>query len=75
MSGKVVVITGGNSGIGYATAKALAILGAHVILACRSEMRAVAVSTLTTLAIHIENAHATVAGDNNLHVVDRRSTG
>ena len=46
MSGKVVVVTGGNSGIGYATAKALAVMGAHVILACRSELRAVAVSPL-----------------------------
>ena len=48
MSGKVAVVTGGNSGIGYATAKALAVLGAHVIIACRSEQRAVAVSTRTT---------------------------
>jgi NAD(P)-dependent dehydrogenase (short-subunit alcohol dehydrogenase family) len=46
MRGKVVVVTGGNSGIGYATAKALAVLGAHIILACRSEQRALAVSTL-----------------------------
>ena len=43
MSGKVAVITGGNTGIGYATAKALAMLGAHVIIACRSEERAVRV--------------------------------
>jgi NAD(P)-dependent dehydrogenase (short-subunit alcohol dehydrogenase family) len=42
MQGKVAVITGGNTGIGYATAKALAMLGAHVIIACRSEERAVA---------------------------------
>ena len=44
MRGKVVVITGGNTGIGYATAKALAMLGAHVVMACRSEERAVGVS-------------------------------
>ena len=45
--GKVAVVTGGNCGIGYATAKALALLGAHVIIACRSEERALAVRTNT----------------------------
>ena len=34
---KVAVITGANTGIGYETAKALAILGVHTIIACRSE--------------------------------------
>ena len=34
---KVAIVTGGNTGIGYETAKALAILGAHMIIACRSE--------------------------------------
>ena len=34
---KVAIVTGGNAGIGYETVKALAILGAHTIIACRSE--------------------------------------
>ncbi len=38
-SGKVVVITGANSGLGFATAEALARNGATVIMACRSEER------------------------------------
>ena len=46
LSGKVVIITGGNSGLGYETAKALAGMGAHTIIACRSEERATAVSGL-----------------------------
>ena len=36
LEGKVAVITGANRGIGYATAVALAELGAHAVVTCRS---------------------------------------
>lgn len=36
MQGKVVLITGANTGIGRVTARELALQGAHVFLACRS---------------------------------------
>ena len=36
---KVIIITGGNSGLGYETGKALALKGAEVFLACRSTER------------------------------------
>ena len=39
-SGKLAIVTGANSGIGLETARWLALRGARVILACRSEARA-----------------------------------
>jgi NAD(P)-dependent dehydrogenase (short-subunit alcohol dehydrogenase family) len=44
LSGKVVIVTGGNAGIGYETAKAIAAMGAHTIIACRSLDKANAVT-------------------------------
>lgn len=40
MTGKIVIVTGANSGIGKATARQLADLGATVVLACRCKERA-----------------------------------
>ena len=46
LTGKVAIVTGGNTGIGYETAKALVRLGAHTFIGCRSKERAEAVSPL-----------------------------
>jgi NAD(P)-dependent dehydrogenase (short-subunit alcohol dehydrogenase family) len=40
LSGKTAVVTGANSGLGKATAEALAAKGATVVMACRSRQRA-----------------------------------
>ncbi|XP_078000563.1 retinol dehydrogenase 12-like [Glandiceps talaboti] len=41
MSGKTVIVTGANTGIGYETAKQISMMGAKVIVACRSEDKAI----------------------------------
>lgn len=40
LSGKKVIVTGANSGVGYEAARAFAEKGAHVIFACRSRQKA-----------------------------------
>ncbi len=40
LTGRVALVTGANSGIGYQTVRALADHGAHVIMACRDEEKA-----------------------------------
>ncbi|GJJ76172.1 hypothetical protein EMPS_08531 [Entomortierella parvispora] len=42
LEGKVAIVTGANTGLGYATVVALAGHGAHVFLACRSQEKALA---------------------------------
>ncbi|KAH8814642.1 hypothetical protein DL96DRAFT_419356 [Flagelloscypha sp. PMI_526] len=42
LSGKIALVTGGNTGIGYCTAKALLEHNAKVYLAARSEVKAMA---------------------------------
>jgi NAD(P)-dependent dehydrogenase (short-subunit alcohol dehydrogenase family) len=44
LTGKMALVTGGNSGIGYKTAEILLYLGGNVILACRSREKAEAAS-------------------------------
>jgi retinol dehydrogenase-13 len=43
MDGKVCILTGATSGVGYQAAKRLARGGAHLVLVCRSREKAVKV--------------------------------
>ncbi len=54
-SGRVAVVTGANSGIGYETARALADKGATVVLACRNAAKAQA----ALARIHAESPRGT----------------
>jgi len=55
-SGRTIIVTGGNSGIGYEAAAALAGKGAYVVLACRDRQRA----TEAVEGIHRAHRHARV---------------
>lgn len=57
--GKVALVTGANSGVGFAAAKKLAERGATVVLACRSEDRGREAEALITqhLQQHQQEAH------------------
>lgn len=57
LSGKTIIVTGGNSGIGYQAALALAGKGARVVLACRDQAKA------NTAASTIRAAHPKAAVD------------
>jgi len=58
LTGKVIIVTGSNSGIGFEVAKEFTRRGAHTILACRSMNRAQAAQDLITASL--PDAHAEI---------------
>ena len=56
LSGKTIIVTGGNSGIGYEAAKVFAAKGAHTVLACRNPAKGE--SALSELKQNAPNASA-----------------
>lgn len=58
-TGKIAIITGANTGLGYETALALAQKGAHVVMACRNTQKAEAAKL--ELLKHAPNASVEIA--------------
>ncbi len=70
-SGRTVLVTGGNAGLGYQTARELARRGARVLLAARDRARGAA--ALERLGTEAPASHAELA--TNLQVAGPRSGG
>lgn len=60
LSGKIALVTGGSSGIGLETAKALALGGCHVIIAVRDTSKAQSIPPFSSSA-NVEWAHLNLA--------------
>lgn len=61
LTGHVAVVTGGNSGVGYETARALARGGARVVLACRDVAKGEAAATAINADVAVAAAMGTSA--------------
>lgn len=76
-TGKKIIITGANSGIGFETARKLAAFGAEIIMVCRSHERGKAAldeilsqdpdADLTLLLADLSSKHSTLELIENLH--------
>ncbi|KAF1334017.1 Ww domain-containing oxidoreductase, partial [Globisporangium splendens] len=60
LSGKVAIVTGGNSGVGFEAAKKLAERNAIVVLACRSEERGR--EAQQSILQHVQQQRSTLSG-------------
>ena len=55
LTGRTVIVTGGNSGLGFESVKAFALKGAHVIMACRSLNKGEEAKKQITKSLHLPN--------------------
>lgn len=73
LSGKVCLITGANTGIGFATAQLLAERGAHVLIACRSKERALEAAKALRDVPHLPGCPAPRIEYESLDLADLKS--
>ena len=72
LSGQTALITGGNSGVGFETAKYLFKLGADVTIICRSKERCVqAASTINNKQQQRQSDTTTTTNNNNNNKINR----
>jgi len=63
LKGKVCIVTGAESGIGFATSHQLARMGAHVIIASRNTTRSMAAVEAISKSLQSSDVAASAAGD------------
>lgn len=68
LTGKVAIVTGANTGLGYATTVALAGRGAHVFMACRSQKRALA--AIDSAILEIRSKYPLLTGEPKLEFLE-----